>query len=117
PYLRLTPTAVSFHTIATSGWRFTKRSSACLCVVVRTQPCSVTNLRVVVTHTLVSRNRLSARIAATTRSLISGSRLYAPPHSQVPARQHDVPRSTRLCAVVRLSCSVSTGGFAAGQAT
>ena len=71
----LVPSVVSFHTIATSGTSFTMRSSALFCARLRTQPCSVTNLRVVVTQTLVSRNRRSSRTVLATRSLISGSRL------------------------------------------
>jgi hypothetical protein len=41
----------------------------------RTQPCSVTNFRVVVAQTLVFAKRASALMAVATRSLISGSRL------------------------------------------
>src|SRR5712692_10661740 len=105
----------SFHNRTTPACRFTTRPSAFFCARLRTHPCKLTNPRVVVTHTAVSRNRLSALIASTTRSLISASCLYGPPHSQVPARQHDVPRSARECACERISRSSRRGGFAGGH--
>src|SRR6266536_3448857 len=61
-----------------------------------TQPASVTHLRDVVTQIDALAKRGSLAIAVFTRSLISGSRLYAPPGSQVPSIAQRSPRSDRL---------------------
>lgn len=70
-----TPVRSSSKTRSTPGCIATNATSAVRCVAVCTQPCSVTQLRDVVTQTEVVANRGSPAMRVRIRSFVSGSRL------------------------------------------